>query len=59
MRTPLALLRKIAHDRVSLGIQNLFNRDCYPLYSQLMRSSTNTSHLPAPGACGSAPANRS
>ncbi|MDR0279261.1 MAG: TonB-dependent receptor [Paucimonas sp.] len=38
-----------ADDRVSVGIQNLFNRDYYPLYSQLMRSSTNTSHLPAPG----------
>lgn len=36
-------------DRVSVGIQNLFNRDYYPLYSQLMRNSTNTSHLPAPG----------
>lgn len=38
-----------ADDRVSVGIQNLFNRDYYPLYSQLMRNSTNTSHLPAPG----------
>lgn len=36
-------------DNVSLGIQNLFNRDYYPLYSQLLRSSNNTSHLPAPG----------
>ncbi|WP_394238440.1 TonB-dependent siderophore receptor [Pseudomonas anguilliseptica] len=36
-------------DKLSLGIQNLFNRDYYPLYSQLMRSSSNTSHLPAPG----------
>lgn len=36
-------------DKVSLGIENLFNRDYYPLYSQLMRSSSNTSHLPAPG----------
>jgi iron complex outermembrane receptor protein len=36
-------------DKVSVGIQNLFNRDYYPLYSQLMRSSSNTSHLPAPG----------
>ncbi|AIG02005.1 siderophore receptor [Pseudomonas fluorescens] len=37
------------NDQVSLGIQNLFNRSYYPLYSQLMRSSNNTSHLPAPG----------
>ncbi|MOA30012.1 hypothetical protein D3C78_1510600 [compost metagenome] len=36
-------------DQVSVGLQNLFNRDYYPLYSQLMRSSNNTSHLPAPG----------
>lgn len=36
-------------DKVSLGIQNLFNRDYYPLYSQLLRSNNNTSHLPAPG----------
>src|SRR5690606_20489149 len=36
-------------DKVSLGIENLFNRDYYPLYSQLLRSSSNTSHLPAPG----------
>ncbi|WP_396265183.1 TonB-dependent siderophore receptor [Halopseudomonas maritima] len=35
--------------KVSLGVENLFNRDYYPLYSQLMRSSSNTSHLPAPG----------
>ncbi|SDN80717.1 iron complex outermembrane recepter protein [Pseudomonas jinjuensis] len=36
-------------DKVSAGIQNLFNRDYYPLYSQLMRNNNNTSHLPAPG----------
>ncbi|MBH3430893.1 TonB-dependent siderophore receptor [Pseudomonas alkylphenolica] len=36
-------------DQVSVGIQNLFNRSYYPLYSQLMRNSNNTSHLPAPG----------
>lgn len=36
-------------DKVSVGIQNLLNRDYYPLYSQLMRSSSNTSHLPAAG----------
>lgn len=37
-------------DKVSVGIQNLFNRDYYPLYSQLLRNNNNTSHLPAPGA---------
>lgn len=40
---------RLEADKVSLGIQNLFNRDYYPLYSQLMRSNSNTSHLPAPG----------
>ena len=35
-------------DQLSLGIQNLFNRDYYPL-CQLLRSNNNTSHLPAPG----------
>lgn len=33
-----------------LGVENLFNRDYYPLYSQLLRSNTNTSRLPAAGA---------
>ncbi|WP_420800833.1 TonB-dependent siderophore receptor [Pseudomonas cavernae] len=34
---------------VTVGIQNLFNRYYYPQYSQLLRSSDNTSHLPAAG----------
>lgn len=42
-------LRLSEADEVSLGIQNLFNRHYYPLYSQLLRSNTNTSHLPAAG----------
>lgn len=36
-------------DTVTVGIENLFNRDYYPLYSQLLRNSNNTSHIPAPG----------
>lgn len=36
-------------DLVSVGVQNLFNRDYYPLYSQLLRNNNNSSHLPAPG----------
>uniref|UniRef100_UPI003F5CF8D9 hypothetical protein n=1 Tax=Pseudomonas aeruginosa TaxID=287 RepID=UPI003F5CF8D9 len=36
--------------------QNLFNRDYYPLYSQLLRNNNNTSHLPAPSAPCPAPA---
>lgn len=39
-----------ANNRVSAGIENLFNRYYYPLYSQLLRNNNNTSHLPAPGA---------
>lgn len=37
-------------DSVTVGVENLLNRDYYPLYSQLMRSGTNTSRLPATGA---------
>nr|WP_083253971.1 TonB-dependent receptor [Pandoraea sp. ISTKB] len=37
------------NDTATVGIQNLFNRYYYPLYSQLLRNSNNTSHLPAPG----------
>ncbi|GAB2474382.1 TonB-dependent receptor [Comamonas humi] len=37
-------------NRVTLGVQNLFNRHYFPLYSQLLRSNNNTSRLPAAGA---------
>lgn len=37
------------HNSVTVGVQNLFNRRYYPTYSQLLRSSDNTSHLPAAG----------
>lgn len=36
-------------DNVTIGIENMFNRKYYPLYSQLMRNSNNTSHLLASG----------
>ena len=36
-------------DTVTVGVENLFNRDYFPLYSQLLRNSNNTSHIPAPG----------
>ncbi|MDE4917514.1 TonB-dependent receptor [Cupriavidus sp. Met-2] len=36
-------------DTLTVGIQNLLNRYYYPLYSQLLRNSNNTSHLPAAG----------
>ncbi|WP_240466902.1 TonB-dependent receptor [Comamonas sp. lk] len=39
-----------AKNSVVLGVENLLNRQYYPLYSQLMRSSSNTSRLPAAGA---------
>lgn len=37
-------------NKITFGIQNLLNRHYYPLYSQLMRNSNNTSRLPAAGA---------
>ncbi|MET0264801.1 MAG: TonB-dependent receptor [Duganella sp.] len=38
------------HDTLALGIENLLGRYYLPAYSQLMRSSSNSSRLPAPGA---------
>ncbi|MFH4284723.1 TonB-dependent siderophore receptor, partial [Acinetobacter baumannii] len=37
-------------DTVTIGLENMFNRKYYPLYSQLLRSGNNTSHLMANGA---------
>ena len=34
---------------VTIGLENMFNRKYYPLYSQLLRSGDNTSHLTANG----------
>lgn len=34
---------------VAMGVENLLNHYYYPLYSQLLRSDSNTSHLPASG----------
>ncbi|MCH7395353.1 TonB-dependent receptor [Acinetobacter dispersus] len=36
-------------DTMTIGIENMFNKQYYPLYSQLMRNSNNTSHLLANG----------
>jgi iron complex outermembrane receptor protein len=36
-------------NRVSLGVENLLNRNYFPLYSQLLRNNNNTSRLPAAG----------
>ena len=36
-------------DTVTVGIENMFNKKYYPLYSQLMRSGNNNSHLLANG----------
>lgn len=36
-------------NRISVGVENLFNRNYFPLYSQLLRSNNNTSRLPAAG----------
>lgn len=35
---------------LTFGVENLLNRYYYPMYSQLLRSDSNTSHLPASGA---------
>lgn len=37
-------------DAVTLGIENLLNKQYLPVYSQLLRSSSNTSRVPANGA---------
>jgi len=37
-------------DSVTIGLENMFNRKYYPLYSQLLRSGDNTSHLVANSA---------
>ncbi len=38
-----------AKNNVSIGLENIFNRKYYPLYSQLLRSNNNMSHLLASG----------
>lgn len=45
----LSRYRLDEHNSITLGVQNLLNRHYYPTYSQLLRSSDNTSHLPAAG----------
>ena len=35
--------------KITIGLENMFNRKYYPLYSQLLRSGDNTSHLTASG----------
>ncbi|MYN13789.1 TonB-dependent siderophore receptor [Pusillimonas sp. TS35] len=37
------------NSRISVGVENLLNRDYHPLYSQLMRSNNNASRLPGSG----------
>jgi iron complex outermembrane receptor protein len=37
-------------DQFTLGVENLLNTQYLPVYSQLLRSSTNTSRVPANGA---------
>lgn len=37
-------------DTLTLGIENLLNKQYLPVYSQLLRSSSNTSRVPANGA---------
>lgn len=37
-------------DQLTLGVENLLNNQYLPVYSQLLRSNTNTSRVPANGA---------
>lgn len=39
----------IGHGTFHVGIENLFNNDYHTLYGQLLRSSSNQSHIPARG----------
>lgn len=36
-------------NKLSLGIENLLNKDYFTVYSQLLRNDNNTSHIPASG----------
>lgn len=40
--------------KLEIGVENLFNANYAPVYSQLLRSGSNTSHLPAPGTTAKA-----
>lgn len=42
--------RVTGKDTITLGIENLLNKQYLPVYSQLLRSSSNTSRVPANGA---------
>lgn len=40
---------QLQNSSVEIGIENLLNEDYFPVYGQLLRSSRNTSHIPARG----------
>ncbi len=40
---------ELGNGSIDVGIENLFNNDYHTLYGQLLRSSTNQSHIPARG----------
>ncbi len=46
----IARYRPNDRDTVTVGVENLLNTQYLPVYSQLLRSSTNTSRVPANGA---------
>lgn len=41
--------RNLGDAGLELGVENLLNEDYFPVYGQLLRSSSNTSHVPARG----------
>jgi iron complex outermembrane receptor protein len=42
--------RPTDRDTITAGIENLFNTQYFPVYSQLLRSNLNSSRVPANGA---------
>ena len=42
--------RATARDTITAGIENLFDTQYFPVYSQLLRSNLNSSRVPANGA---------
>ncbi len=46
----IARYRLTDQDTVTVGVENLLNAQYLPVYSQLLRSSTNTSRVPGAGA---------
>lgn len=46
----VARFRATERDLLTVGVENVFNEQCLPVYSQLLRNNLNTSRVPANGA---------